>query len=242
LETERLPAARICDILREGTVIAERGALPGYNASFLIELQAEGTPPCLAVYKPRRGESHLWDFPTGTLYLRECLAYRVSERLGWAIVPPTVVREGPHGIGSVQLFIRAQQGKHFFNLWEEHKDAMVRMAIFDCLINNADRKGGHVLRDAAGHIWGIDHGLAFSAEPKLRTVMWDLEDEPVTQAHKDAIRAFTQDSALRSELEARLSPGEAATVCERAAIILSAQKVPLSRFADSWRPYPWPPI
>ncbi len=242
MDVYRLSPDQVCAILQEGKVCGQRGSLAGYNATFLVEIEAGKSTVCPAVYKPQRGESHLWDFPTGTLYQREYLAYRVSQALGWAIVPPTVIRQGPHGIGSVQLYVRAEAGVHFFNLVERHKDAMVRIALFDCLINNADRKGGHVLRDADGRIWGIDHGLSFLAEPKLRTVMWDLSDEPVSRELKASIAAALKDDGLHGDLQAHLTSREVAALSERAACLLASSTIPMARLADSWRPYPWPPI
>ena len=235
------PSPEVLELLRRGRIEGSTNPLPGCNANFLIALERAGRT-CRAIYKPCRGETPLWDFPHGTLYRREYLAFRVSEALGWGIVPPTVIRDGPYGVGSVQLFIDAVDSAHFFTLLERHKIEMCRIAIFDCLINNADRKGGHVLADSHGRIWGIDHGLAFLAEAKLRTVMWDLRGEVVAPERKADLVRLANDMDLRAELEEHLEPGEVAALYHRAACITASKTIPLERYADAWRPYPWPPI
>lgn len=133
-----------------------------------------------AIYKPLRGENPLWDFPAG-LYKREVAAYRFSRLLGWPMVPPTIVRDGPQGIGSVQLAVQHDPNEHYFALRDQDQflPQLKRMAVFDVAANNADRKGGHCLLDEDGTIWGIDHGLCFHESFKLRSVIWDWVGEPV---------------------------------------------------------------
>jgi uncharacterized repeat protein (TIGR03843 family) len=159
------------------------------NYSFLVNVQDEQMA-CIAVYKPQRGERPLWDFPDGTLCLREYAAFVVSQALGWNLVPPTVLREGPYGLGTIQLYVDADPDEHFFNLREDHPGEFQRVALFDALINNADRKGGHCLRDRHDHIWCIDHGLTFNAQPKLRTVIWDYAGQPIPSCLLDDLRTF----------------------------------------------------
>jgi len=152
------------------------------NYTFLAELcdGAGGAPPLLAVYKPAEGESPLWDFPSGTLYRREVAAYHVAKELGWPRVPPTVIREeAPHGVGAVQLFVTAQPDRHYLMSDGRPAETWIEVALFDVLINNADRKSGHCLTDAEGRVWVIDHGLTFHVDPKLRTVIWDFAGKPV---------------------------------------------------------------
>jgi uncharacterized repeat protein (TIGR03843 family) len=179
-------------ILTDGE-IESLGLMPwGSNYTFLVQLiepltKGKSDSPdkdagqLLAVYKPRRGEAPLWDFPTGTLCLREFAAYLVSEALGWQLVPPTVLRNGPHGFGSVQLFIDSDPNQHFFTFREDDAACvqLQRMALFDLIANNADRKSGHCLRDKEGHVWAIDHGITFNADYKLRTVIWDYAGQPI---------------------------------------------------------------
>ena len=151
------------------------------NATFLVNASLDDIE-VPAVYKPQRGERPLWDFPEGTLCNREVAAYELSEALGWSIVPETVLRDGPYGVGMVQRFIDHDPDDHYFTLLEAHPDDFQRFAAFDVLANNADRKGGHCLQAKRdGHIWGIDHGLTFHVVDKLRTVIWDFAGEPVPE-------------------------------------------------------------
>jgi len=167
----------------------------GSNYTFLAKLDGGEAGPGLAVYKPRRGEAPLYDFPDGTLYRREYGSYVVSRALGWDFIPPTVIRDGPHGIGAVMLFIPSYRGANYFTFREERVDELQRIAAFDCLTNNADRKAGHCLLGVDGRVWGIDHGLTFNAVPKLRTVIWEFRSTPLPA---DVVTAL---SGLVSELE-----------------------------------------
>lgn len=229
-------------ILRDGSIGECRPIMAGYNSTFLIEICHDDGQSLFGVYKPVRGETPLWDFPHETLYKRECLAYEVSRALGWDIVPITITREGPYGVGSVQRFVHAQRGRHYFNLVEEHQPAMMLVAIFDCLINNVDRKGGHVLIDHEGRLWGIDHGLSFLAEHKMRTVMWDLEEKPMPQEATSALARLPSDARLRAALDADLTLGEVEAFYERANHLAGCATLPMQFYADAWRPYPWPAI
>ena len=228
-------------LLRDGEISACTPILHGWNSTLLVEI-THGERRCGAVYKPMRGESPLWDFPPNTLYRRECLAYEVSRALGWDLVPPTVERDGPYGLGSAQLFIQAEPDRHYFNLLDEHREALLRMAVFDCLINNVDRKGGHVLLDTSGRVWSIDHGLSFLPERKMRTVMWDLSDDPIDEAVNGAIGRMCHDAELHSALEANLTDREVQAFYRRAERAADSATVPMEAFADAWRPYPWPAI
>jgi len=201
---------------------------------------------CYAVYKPRRGEVPLRDFPSGTLYKREVAAYRLAACLGWDIVPPTIVREeGPHGIGSLQLYVepRADAAGHFDKLRETHRCELQRMAVFDLLANNADRKGGHCLLDTRGHVWGIDHGLTFHQMPKLRTVIWVYCGEPIPIELYEALAAFRADAqrvkGLRAELEPLLARAELDALFDRWDRLLVNPCFPQ---LDPYRNVPWPPF
>ena len=177
---ERAPAPDALSILTSGDVEL-RGRLPwSSNATFLVTVRQDGDS-LPAVYKPRRGERPLWDFPVG-LFRREVAAYRLSEALGWGIVPETVVRaDGPFGPGSVQRFVPADFSEHYFTLLDrpEHHDALRTIAAFDLLANNADRKSGHCLLGEDGRVWAIDNGLCFHVQANLRTVMWDFCGQPI---------------------------------------------------------------
>ena len=216
------------------------------NATMLVEAD-DGEEPLLAVYKPQAGERPLWDFPLGSLHRREVAAFEVSAALGWDVVPPTVLRDGPLGEGSVQLFIDHDPRQHYFALLEsdDHDEALARMAAFDLLVNNADRKGGHVLLAGDGHIWGCDHGLTFHAEPKLRTVIWDFGGTPLTDAWCADLRGLTavlRDAAapLTRRLVALLSVPEVEVLRLRAQALITTGALPDLDEED--RPYPWPPI
>jgi hypothetical protein len=173
------PYAVIVEALEKGSIDEELGLMRwGSNYTFLVTVRHQDV--CfLAVYKPRIGERPLWDFPDGTLCQREAAAWVVSEAADWTLVPPTLLREGPRGIGSVQVFIEHDPNRHYFTFDETHADQLKAMAAFDAITNNADRKGGHCLLDCDNHIWGIDHGLTFNTANKLRTVIWDYAGQPI---------------------------------------------------------------
>ncbi len=171
----------ICAFLRDSEIL-QTGLIPwGSNYTFLVTLDIGEQDPLLGVYKPLRGESPLWDFPDGTLYRREYASFVLSEALGWQIVPPTVIREkGPHGIGTMQLYMHhVREEADYYAIRERHAREVKRMAVFDLIANNTDRKAGHCLCDEAGHVWGIDHGLTFNLHSGLRTVIWDFGGERI---------------------------------------------------------------
>jgi uncharacterized repeat protein (TIGR03843 family) len=205
------------------------------NATFLVSVCLGGEASD-AIYKPGRGERPLWDFPGG-LYRREIAAWRLSESLGWRIVPETVLRpDGPLGEGSLQRFVDADFSEHYFTLLEQEDllPQLRRMAVFDLLANNADRKGGHCLLTSNRHVWGIDHGVCFHDEPKLRTVIWDFAGEPIAaDVRADVARLLTDPPPL----DDLLHPREVAALLRRAEVVAR-----LPRFPDpgSDRPYPWP--
>lgn len=190
-----------------------------------------------AIYKPHRGERPLWDFPDG-LYRREVGAYRLAALLGWDVVPPTVERDGPFGIGSVQGFVDADFDQHYFTLLEDeaHHPELRRMAAFDLVANSADRKGGHVLVDPAGHLWGIDNGLCLHAEFKLRTVIWDFAGEPLPADVADALARFLDDDGADALAEL-LGPFEREALRTRVRALLSGGTLPTD---PSGRRFPWP--
>lgn len=200
-----------------------------------------------AVYKPRDGERPLWDFPRGSLAAREVAAYRVSAFLGWDLVPPTVLRDGPLGEGSVQLFVPHDPRQHYFTLVEQDQHALplVLLAYFDLLTNNADRKGGHVLLGARdGRVYGIDNGLTFHTERKLRTVVWDLGAAPLQPMWRADLRRLAATleggGAEAVCLDGLLAPEEIAVLCARARRLRDLERLPVA--PQDRRPYPWPPV
>jgi uncharacterized repeat protein (TIGR03843 family) len=210
------------------------------NATVLAKMTHEGLEG-LAVYKPARGERPLWDFPDGTLYRREVAAYLVSEQLGWRLVPPTLARDGPLGVGSVQLYVDADPEVTAFELLADGNPSMARIAAFDVVTNNADRKAGHCLAGQDGHVWAIDHGLCFHVQAKLRTVLWDLAGEPLDApdlADLEALAAATGGGGpFAAGLGALLDPAEVAATARRARALVRTGRLPAPR-GD--RAYPWP--
>ena len=216
------------------------------NHVFLLELDhADAAEHGYAVYKPLRGETPLWDFPP-QLYKREVASYRLSKALGWALIPPTVAREEgvAEGMGSLQLFIPADYRCTYFDLRDEHAETMRRFAVFDWLANNADRKGGHILQGPDDQLWGIDNGLTFHSEEKLRTVIWDYAGEAVSESLLGDVAAFAsrlaEDADLGADLGRYLDEEELGALRARAAEILEQRRFPEP---PTWRrPYPWPLI
>jgi Phosphatidylinositol 3- and 4-kinase len=216
------------------------------NGTFLVRgaFEAEtGRGELLAVYKPAAGERPLWDFPPDSLYRREVAAYELSRRLGWDLVPATIVREdGPLGPGSLQAFVEHDPEEHYFTLLERHRATFRRLAFFDLLANNADRKSGHCLLAADGTVQAIDHGLTFHAEPKLRTVIWDFAGERLPAAERRAAADLAGDLAEPgSELCRALGPllrqDELEALTERAETLSRQGRFPQPR--GNWS-FPWP--
>ena len=209
------------------------------NATFLAEATLDEYSTRV-IYKPHIGERPLWDFPDG-LWKREVAAYQLGRDLGWDVVPFTVAREdAPHGIGSVQWFIDADFEQHYFTMLEDENthDQLRRMAVFDFISNNTDRKGGHCLIDADGHIWGIDNGLSFHAEFKLRTVIWDFGGEPIDEELLGDLENLV-DSGLSPEVSRLLGSFERDAVLGRARALLREGVLPID---ESGHRYPWPLI
>ncbi|MHB8467277.1 MAG: SCO1664 family protein [Acidimicrobiales bacterium] len=233
---QRPPATAALTVLAHGEIEVE-GRLPwSSNGTFLVTVRHEGCE-LRAVYKPHRGERDLWDFPDG-LYLREVAAYEVSEALGWGIVPETILRDdAPLGVGSLQRFVDADFAQHYFTLLDEaaHHAELKRIGVLDLVINNADRKSGHCLI-AEGRIWGIDNGLCFHVQPKLRTVIWDFGGEPIPEELRgDLARLATSPPASLAHL---ISEREIEALAKRAALVARLQCFP-DPDPDA-RPYPWP--
>ncbi len=229
----------VLGLLREGD-LELLGLLPrSSNYTFLARVHGD-REPVLAVYKPRAGEAPLWDFPEGTLCRREVAAHVVAAALGWPLVPPTVLRDGPHGEGSVQLFVEFDPAAHYLTMREERPDDFRRIALFDVVANNADRKSGHCLLSTDGRLFVIDHGVCFHDEPKLRTVIWDFVREPIPAEMRSELAALgtrLQGGPLRDRLEDLLRPVEVRATERRLADLLEEDRFPEP---GPGRPYPWP--
>ena len=210
----------------------------GSNYTFLVDVYHEGTS-YPAVYKPSRGEQPLWDFPESTLALREVAAYLVSEALGFHFVPFTTLRDdGPHGSGSLQQFIDYDPDYHYFSFSNEDKQLLRPVILFDLLINNADRKGGHIFFENETHkLYAIDHGICFHEEDKLRTVLWDFAGQKIPV---DLLDRLSLSRGLLTDLEPYLSPEEITALCARAESIRKRGVFP--RQPRDRRALPWPPL
>ena len=221
--------------LLDGEVEVE-GRMPwSSNATFLVHVRVDDVEH-RAIYKPVRGERPLWDFEPG-LHRRELAAYRLSELLGLGVVPPTVVRDGPFGEGSLQWFVDADHREHYFTIYEQREDLhdqLRAIAAMDIVANNTDRKSGHCLL-AGDRVWAIDNGLCFAAPFKLRTVIWEFAGEPVPADLLARIAPLA--TAVPLELAALLSDDEVDALSHRAAVLVDAGCFPSD---DTGHRYPWP--
>ncbi len=244
-----------------GELVLEGRILPASNATFLGRIDGAAV-----VYKPIAGERPLWDFPGAVLAHREIAAFLVSEALGWNVVPPTWLGDGAHGTGMLQSWQEADPSREAVTLvpagevphgWchvldgiDEHEQpvslihedspALRRMAIFDSLCNNADRKGGHVLAMADGHRFGVDHGLTFHVEPKLRTVLWGWLGEPLTSEELAGVSHVLADEELQTALAELLATQELAGLIHRAERLLETGRFPGPE--GDMPAVPWPPF
>ena len=206
------------------------------NATFLVSITLQDKT-VQAIYKPMRGEKPLWDFAPG-LHRREVAAYRLSEAMGLNCVPPTVLRDGPNGEGSVQLLIEANPDEHYFTLFEQRQDLHDQfraMCALDIVANNTDRKSGHVLVDKDQHVWGIDHGLCFAEDFKIRTVIWEFGGEVLPQSIRQAVEPLITNVPL--EVATLLTTQEVLAISERAKWLIDGAAFPVD---PSGRHYPWP--
>jgi len=215
----------------------------GNNYTFLVRLENRSGDQYMGIYKPFSGEAPLSDFPWGTLYKREVASYLVSKGLGWEFVPPTVIKDGPYGIGSLQLYIEHNPRENYFTLKGTHNIEFQQMCLFDFITNNADRKGGHCLKGFDGKIWGIDHGLTFNVREKLRTVIWEFSGEPISIPLQNDLKKLyaevTTDSTLGKSLNNLISIEELKSFVQRLEEILSSPTFPILDLTGrrSW-PYP----
>lgn len=228
-------------------VVKEKGLLPySSNHSFLVTVSDDDlTLP--AVYKPQRGENPLWDFEWGTLCKREAAAYVICRALGWQLVPPTVLREGTRGLGSVQFYIDHNAEEHYFTVQDDARfaDTLRQLALFDFVINNADRKSGHCLIGGDERLWAIDHGICFHTEYKLRTVIWEFSGEPVDVELLNDLKTLRQqltdpERTVSQQLCRLLSEEERKALFARLQQLLRNASYPAPQ--PHRRNYPWPPV
>ncbi|MFF4789911.1 SCO1664 family protein [Streptomyces sp. NPDC001276] len=263
------PGAESAELLAQGELTVRGRIREASNAALFCTVAYDGLEAS-CVYKPVAGERPLWDFPDGTLAAREVAAYEVSEATGWSLVPPTVLRDGPYGEGMVQLWVEATPEAELLALldaeepgpgWKaigfaevgEGRTALLvhadderlrRMAVLDAVINNADRKGGHLMPTPEGHLYGIDHGVTFNVENKLRTLLWGWAGEPlppevlaVLKALEDTLR---DGAPLAARLAALITPAELDATRARVTTLLASGTHPEP--SGEWPAIPWPPV
>jgi uncharacterized repeat protein (TIGR03843 family) len=239
--TATLELDEVLRLLREGELSVEGRLVDASNATLYCVAELDGTSAAV-VYKPVRGERPLWDFPDGTLAGREVAAYLVSARTGWDIVPPTVMREGPFGPGMCQLWVDVDPTVDLAALARSDHPDLRRMAVLDAVINNADRKGGHLLPREDGRVQGVDHGICFSVEDKLRTLLWQWRGKRLTAEAVTVLTALSSDLAgpLGEELGELLTRAEVASTARRVERLLSTRRHPQP--SPDWPAIPWPPF
>ena len=263
-----LPEGEALELLRHGAIEVEGRLVEASNTTLRAYITLDGVH-ARCVYKPVRGERPLWDFPDGTLAGREVSAYLLAAATGWTCVPPTVLRDGPLGPGACQLWIdEPDDGEHLLGFvpadgvpqgWYRimaaqdsdgtpyvlaHADdpRLSQLAVFDVVANNADRKGGHVLFSADGHVYGVDHGVCFHVDDKLRTVLWGWIDEPLPEPAVEVLGKLRADlgGGLGRALAEHLTGTEVAEIVERIDRLRTARRFPAP--SGDWPAVPWPPI
>ncbi|MFF8595527.1 SCO1664 family protein [Streptomyces sp. NPDC015220] len=263
------PEAGSAELLARGELTVRGRIREASNAALFCTVACDGLEAS-CVYKPVAGERPLWDFPDGTLAGREVAAYEVSEATGWGLVPPTVLRDGPYGEGMVQLWIEADPEAELLALldaeepepgWkaigfaevDEDRTALLvhadderlrRLAVLDAVINNADRKGGHLLPTADGRLYGIDHGVTFNVDDKLRTLLWGWAGDPLPQEAVGVLKglkdALGEGGALAARLSGLITPAETDATRARVDALLAAGTHPEP--SGQWPAIPWPPV
>jgi len=238
-------------LLSDGELEVVGRLVEASNATLYCQISTtEAAAAC--VYKPEAGERPLWDFPDGTLARREVAAYLVSERTGWGLVPPTVYRDGPYGSGMVQLWIDLDLEVDLVDLLNSDDPRLRRLAVFDAVINNADRKGGHLLPTPDGHLYGVDHGVCFAVDDKLRTLLWRWAGQPLPAETVPVLERLRADlgqpaagrdgglGRLGEALAELLTPAEISALAARIDRLLASGDYPMPN--PDWPAIPWPPV
>ncbi|MFC4610756.1 SCO1664 family protein [Streptomyces maoxianensis] len=268
---ERIPPRSLTarDLLAKGELTVRGRVREASNAVLYCSVSHEGEQ-AQCVYKPVAGERPLWDFPDGTLAQREVAAYELSEATGWGLVPPTVLRDGPYGEGMVQLWIEADPSASLLALVEDeepgdgwkavgfaevgegrtallvHADdvRLRRLAVLDAVINNGDRKGGHLLPTQDGHLYAIDHGVTFNVDDKLRTLLWGWAGDPLPPEATSALAGLTaalgEGEWLSTRLAELLTGAEVEALRSRVGVLLGTGRHPVP--SGDWPAIPWPPV
>jgi uncharacterized repeat protein (TIGR03843 family) len=228
-------------LLLDGEIDVEGRMLDASNVTLVGAIRT-GSLEAECVYKPVAGERPLWDFPDGTLAGREVSAALVSEATGWRIVPPTVLREGPFGPGMVQLWMDGDASVDLAAFVRRDHPGLRRMAVFDAVVNNADRKGGHIIPMPDGHVHGVDHGICFSVDPKLRTLLWRWAGRPLPEEAVAVLEKLQADllGDLGEALHEHLTRREVRRTQQRVAELLRTGRHPEP--SGDWPALPWPPF
>ncbi|UUN25952.1 SCO1664 family protein [Streptomyces sp. FIT100] len=267
--TSATAAVSPLDLLTKGELTVKGQIREASNAVLYCSVSYEGEE-AHCVYKPIAGERPLWDFPDGTLAQREVAAFELSEATGWGLVPPTVLRDGPYGEGMVQLWIEADPGAELLALvaddepgdgWKavgtaevgEGRTALLvhaddprlrRLAVLDAVMNNGDRKGGHLLPTADGRLYAIDHGVTFNVDDKLRTLLWGWAGEPLPAEAVEVLGALadalSDGGVLSRRLAELITPAEVVAVHARVTALLADSRHPEP--SGAWPAIPWPPV
>jgi len=245
-DSVELTEEKVLQALANGEV-EKQGLLPySSNHSFLV-LVRDGDLAVPGVYKPQRGENPLWDFEWGTLCMREAAAYLLSAALGWRLIPPTVLRDGFYGLGSVQFYIEHDADEHYFTVQDDARFATTfrQLSLFDFIVNNADRKSGHCLIGSDERLWAIDHGICFHTEYKLRSVIWEFGGGPIEDNLLQDLRQLhcclsNQEEELSQQLYELLNVDEYDALLNRIDQLSHRQCYPMPQ--PHRRNYPWPPV
>jgi uncharacterized repeat protein (TIGR03843 family) len=233
--------AQSLELLRDGVIDVEARLLDASNVTLVGSIRTD-TLAAECVYKPVAGERPLWDFPDGTLAGREVSAHLVSQATGWRVVPPTVLREGPFGPGMVQLWMDGDPDVDLGQFVRRDLPQLRRMAVFDAVVNNADRKGGHIIPMTDGHVYGVDHGICFSVDPKLRTLLWRWAGKPLPGEAVAVLEKLADDllGDLGEQLHEHLTRREVRCTQQRVAELLRTGRHPEPN--GDWPALPWPPF
>jgi uncharacterized repeat protein (TIGR03843 family) len=239
--TSSLDTAGALELLAEGELTVQGRLVDASNATLYCSVALDGLD-AVCFYKPIAGERPLWDFPDGTLAFREVAAFAVSAASGWDIVPPTILRDGPYGPGMCQLWIDVDEAVDLSELARSDHPDLRRMSVLDSVINNADRKGGHLLPTDEGRIYGVDHGVCFSVEDKLRTLLWQWRGHPLDDEAIDVLSALRADleGPLGSTLRELLAEDEVRRTARRVDRLLRTRRHPQP--SQDWPAIPWPPF
>ncbi len=239
--TPALDVEEALQLLRAGELDVQGRLVDASNATLYCTVTLDEVE-AVCVYKPVAGERPLWDFPDGTLASREVAAYAVSAASGWDLVPPTIMRDGPYGVGMCQLWIDVDETVDLVELSRSEHPDLRRMSVLDAVVNNADRKGGHLLPTTSGRVYGVDHGVCFSVEDKLRTLLWQFRGDPLDDECTEVLSRLRADleGPLGETLANLLAPVEVRKTVRRVDKLLRTGRHPQP--SQDWPAIPWPPF